>query len=1143
MSTKLLLEREGSESRNAIQESFKATSALLNSLTESNKDNEAIKSKVQSLHSNIDDLMAGLVKDERSLYSSLAESYSRGELTADSIKVLIDTETKRTDFMTKMTAAMKVQLEQVFTVVEKLGDIAEKSSDDKILQKEINGLYLDFADLTQTVDNLTTVVKEPGKGVGEKISEFQYDIDTTLNTSPVAIRRASSIPINGLNISNLNMKLQEMVPEERTVTTEGQVKTATVDAIEEDVDEIKPPIRVKALIDRSSQTGQVEVNDMAIGASRPATEMKSEEGAASRQASKPSSAKANFPEEEKLVITGTKPMSSKEIADTARLQQLLAEKEIELSLRESLLMDQHKVLNARADELRGIAHKVVSRENTLQSQLAEISKTVDQRVEARVQAALAQRASGLPKDGEGNETAETDDTREFIEENMQQAQAQHVSTPGGAGVITATLASLTTDENEDDAFEETGKQSDILARVDGVIDDILAVRGTATPPTRLSPTSSTNGTPNMYTRKHLGTGGVSAPGSIGDAYTPTVLEAPGPNAISRDSQLDLLSKPAHDSGAAPITSLNVIRLGDDETSLPPPTDKVTLPEMIVIFPPKTKDMGTMTDYAKGMRTSDGEAEEGNPFHVRLSGDKIKTVMTTRAGRGDRGTKVGKKISTSSQAAVNKLKSQDLGTVTEDSGGAETAPTNTSVGIRKGPLQLVERDEMGVLETRTYRQIPPRDFHAVLRQSDNPLLEMVYEYGDHIDDVYKSALQQAAGVSAVAAASVGAIVKLFTTLLPDLEKLDASMLIVLKEVARCEELANNMIMVKGTGDVSDAHYRRSLHALFSKFGEVESMKAWVDVQLAEYRVVFERVDGLGITSLPGMLRQSEARTAYNAAAQALSSVSGRSVEAGSRFNNLKDRCARYDVASSFNPGSFSNFSGAGAGEVSFEDYLNMQSEVESLRDMLTEAEEENQELNLEVFRVMQEKDRTPAALLFFSILQDPVTTSVLQQMSLQLAKLKAFSEGDEHLEFAALRKRLQVCISCVPTVDRLVQRYNSLHKKWSVSRLANFMSKGLTGGGADSANVCPLCNNDPSATLAPASRSGAGSLGQPGKKENATQRQRLTEASKRAPKGAEPHTRTMHIKAKNARGLIEGQSMTDSTATEGTALPSINIPYV
>ena len=155
MSTKLLLEREGSESRNAIQESFEATSALLNSLAESNKDNEAIKSKVQSLHGNIDDLMAGLVKDERSLYSSLAESYSRGELTADSIKVLIDTETKRTDFMTKMTAAMKVQLEQVFTVVEKLGDIAEKSSDDKVLQKEINGLYLDFADLTQTVDNLT----------------------------------------------------------------------------------------------------------------------------------------------------------------------------------------------------------------------------------------------------------------------------------------------------------------------------------------------------------------------------------------------------------------------------------------------------------------------------------------------------------------------------------------------------------------------------------------------------------------------------------------------------------------------------------------------------------------------------------------------------------------------------------------------------------------------------------------------------------------------------------------------------------------------------------------------------------------------------------------------------------------------------
>ena len=127
----LKTQEDSRDSRRDIQASFEATSALLNSLSESNADNEVISSKVSALHSNIDDLMTGLVKDERSLYSSLAESYSRGELNAESIKELIQTETKRTDFMTKMTAALKVQLEQVFVVVEKLGDVAESSSNDK----------------------------------------------------------------------------------------------------------------------------------------------------------------------------------------------------------------------------------------------------------------------------------------------------------------------------------------------------------------------------------------------------------------------------------------------------------------------------------------------------------------------------------------------------------------------------------------------------------------------------------------------------------------------------------------------------------------------------------------------------------------------------------------------------------------------------------------------------------------------------------------------------------------------------------------------------------------------------------------------------------------------------------------------------
>jgi len=148
-------------------------------------------------------------------------------------------------------------------------------------------------------------------------------------------------------------------------------------------------------------------------------------------------------------------------------------------------------------------------------------------------------------------------------------------------------------------------------------------------------------------------------------------------------------------------------------------------------------------------------------------------------------------------------------------------------------------------------------------------------------------------------------------------------------------------------------------------------------------------------------------------------------------------------------------------VSLDDAIALEIEVERLTRELGQAEEEIDDLNLEVFRVMQEADRTPAALLFFSALHDPVLLSVLQQLVLQLTQLKGFTDGSAHVDFLEVRKRLQVCLSCAPSIERLVQRYSVLHKKWTANRLGVFTNRGLTGGSGDATNLCPMCNNDPS----------------------------------------------------------------------------------
>ena len=179
----------------------------------------------------------------------------------------------------------------------------------------------------------------------------------------------------------------------------------------------------------------------------------------------------------------------------------------------------------------------------------------------------------------------------------------------------------------------------------------------------------------------------------------------------------------------------------------------------------------------------------------------------------------------------------------------------------------------------------------------------------------------------------------------------------------------MIVVKGTGDISDHLYMRSLKELFHYFGEIESLKLWVDVQLAEFRNVFERVDALGILNLPSLIDTSTpAYQAYQAAnviflAQAV-------LMRRLPFQSLKLRCEKYDIAAGHDPAMLAGRTSVGDGEVDVEEFLNLKDEVEQLRSLLREAEEETEELNVEVFRVMQEKDRTPGALMFFTSCKIP-----------------------------------------------------------------------------------------------------------------------------------------------------------------------------
>jgi hypothetical protein len=131
----------------------------------------------------------------------------------------------------------------------------------------------------------------------------------------------------------------------------------------------------------------------------------------------------------------------------------------------------------------------------------------------------------------------------------------------------------------------------------------------------------------------------------------------------------------------------------------------------------------------------------------------------------------------------------------------------------------------------------------------------------------------------------------------------------------------------------------------------------------------------------------------------------------------------------------------------------------LEDSLGDAQDEIEELRSQVIIMDQERDRTPAALWFFSALYNPKLPEVVNNHLQQLSAVKVVIDGKEHFDFMTLKRRLESCFLGLPTIQQFLKRYVNLQKKWSTNRAKLFLDRKLIGGDADSFFICPLCNTD------------------------------------------------------------------------------------
>ena len=138
---------------------------------------------------------------------------------------------------------------------------------------------------------------------------------------------------------------------------------------------------------------------------------------------------------------------------------------------------------------------------------------------------------------------------------------------------------------------------------------------------------------------------------------------------------------------------------------------------------------------------------------------------------------------------------------------------------------------------------------------------------------------------------------------------------------------------------------------------------------------------------------------------------------------------------------------------------LQQKISEFERDLDTADADIKSLEMELFEAQQTTDKTPGALLFFAVLLTEGAVPNLQQLLLQLTHIKPVTDGSEHMDFPTLRRRLLVCVECLPNLSRLISKYIQLYNKWTADRLKLFTRRHLSGGNADDALICPLCNSD------------------------------------------------------------------------------------
>ena len=465
--------------------------------------------------------------------------------------------------------------------------------------------------------------------------------------------------------------------------------------------------------------------------------------------------------------------------------------------------------------------------------------------------------------------------------------------------------------------------------------------------------------------------------------------------------------------------------------------------------------------------------------------------------------------------IRALDSRTIGTSTHDLVESEldsdeiysTGRPKTSGSFQSPPtgFKIPGGGEEGGLTTMTPTKL---DILSSISTSENPILDLYVYYGPIIREEWRAKLLHATAMEVTRTKTPKLVSNMLEIIGKELVLYKEEAFKVLRNLIVCEKSGLSLINLKQTSHLDD--FKDSVVEFVKLMGELGAKYIDLEVKGAEYRTLFELLH-------PKKVKLGEeGREGFKQCYKAFTICQAKTSEIHNRLNTLKHACDKVkltdnvqnmirgnnnntvDVNDSRGGTTVMNFEASSMDDQSLitsqsiisdyhenigndksmsdnegvvpndvRDSLRVSRESADINDMSFDniqaaiktikfLQEEIELLKIDLFQAEQVRDRTPGALLFFTALYDPAAVDAITNTLIEIKGMKSICDGSEYIDFHSLRRKLLICVSNVPSMERLIDKFQKMHASWTQSRSKLFSSRNQAGGDADASYACPLC---------------------------------------------------------------------------------------